>query len=280
MSALRSTVSTLLIILGLAVTAVAIPSTWLKSHVLDTEEWTAAVSPLIHEKPVQREVSAALVGAVDQEGRLPSRAREILTRVTDKVVATDSFADVWAGAVEISHVQLLEGIRGEGTGLDVSGEVVAVELAPLFEALVPRLAEAGVPGLDALPAPDGRVLLEGTEATAQVLQAAGVVDRLAWPLVAVAAGLVLLGVLLSRRPGLALTLAGVGVMGVAALAATAWGLAMADREQYFAGTVGSLLLDALTVSVEPWLFWSGAIGVALTVLGGLLWAMGSAGRKA
>src|SRR5690606_3730911 len=127
-------------------------------------------------------------------------------------------------AVRISHLQLVEGIREEGTGLVAQEDLLRVDLAPLAESLTPRLTEAGVPFLDRLPQLEGSVTLDDSRGLAEAMQIAGVVDRWAVPLAVVAVVLLVLGVLCATPPGRALALVGVAVMIVAAAYAVAWEL--------------------------------------------------------
>lgn len=282
MSALRSTLSALLILAGLAVAAFAAPATWARTHLMDTAEWTAALAPLIEEDVVRDRVSAAMVNAVNRSESLPDPAVRVLRRVADETVATDGFARVWEDAIRITHQQMVEGIRAEGTGIDVTDEAVAVELGPLVESLVPRLAEAGVPGVEKLPTPEGRIVLEDSQQTAQALRVAGVVDAWAWLSAALAAALLLGGVLLSRRPAVAVVLSGAGLVLVALVEGVAWRVVQGEVERAAAGSAGRVTVEALTGSVDGWLARFAAGGVVLFVLGLVVVGIGAAtrGRRA
>lgn len=267
MSALRSTFSAFLLILGMVVSAVALPATWMKTHLLDTDEWTAAVAPLIEEERFQKSLAAHLVETVQSDAQWPGWAVVALEGVAGKAVATDTFAAVWEETVRTSHRHAVEGMRGQGTGIDVDGAVVAIEVRPLFDALVPRLETAGVPGLSALPAPEGTIHLSGTEKVAEGLRAAGVLDRWAWPLAVTAGVLLLLGVVTSRRPALAVGLAGLGVALVAGAELLLWRMFIAERDSWGTPHVNEVVLRALTSSVEPWLVPVVAGGAVVSLLG-------------
>ncbi|MFC6152632.1 hypothetical protein [Nocardioides yefusunii] len=278
MGAMRSVVSAVLVLLGLLLVAVSAPATWAREHLLDTDEWTRTVSPLIAQPPVQDVVSTALVDGVDPDRRLPDVARALLDRATDAAVATDTFASAWDSAVRISHEHLVETIREDGKGIDTSQGVVAIELAPLWEALLPRLDEAGIPGLDRLPSPEGTVVLDDSEKTARVLDLAGEVDAKAWPVAVVAVVALLLGVLFARRRGRTLVLVGIGLVLVAVVEWAAWTLL---KDQWIDGggdPAGEVLLVALTDSVESWLLPVGVTGVVVLLVGAVASALGRAAR--
>ena len=272
MATLRSLVSTVLVIVGVAVAAFAAPATWAQSHLLDTDEWTDTVGPLIHEPDVQRQVSDSLVDAADQDRAWPSPVRDLATRVTDELVGTDAFAKVWERAVRLSHEQLVDAVRDEGKGIDVQDGVVTVELEPLFRELLPRLERAGVPGATDLPVPDTKIVLEDSQSTARALEAAGEVDAWAKPSAAIAAALLLLGILVSRRPALALLVSGGGLVLVALVEWLAWVVSENSWEDAGGDPAGHELVKAFTGSVERWLGGLAAIGVCLLVLG-VLWTV-------
>ncbi len=272
MATLRSLVSALLVLAGLATAAFAAPATWAQRHLLDTDEWTDTVGPLIHEPEVQRQVSDSLVDAADQDRTWPSAVRDLVTRVTDEVVDTDAFAKVWERAVRLSHEQLVDAVRDEGKGIEVQDGVVTVEVEPLFRELLPRLERAGVPGATDLPVPDTKIVLEDSESAARALEAAGEVDAWARPSVAIAAALLLLGVLVSRRPALALMVSGGGLLLVAIVEWLVWVVSEDRWEDAGGDPTGHVLVQAFTGSVERWLAVLGAIGVCVLLLG-VLWAV-------
>lgn len=267
MTALRGLVSFLLVLSGLVLGAAAVPVLWAQHHLLDTERYTAAVAPLIVEVPVQQRVSEQITGALTDQLSLPAVLVPVLREVTDRAVATDRFAGVWEESVRISHLQLVEGIREEGTGLSATEGRLRVDLAPLAESLKPRLSEAGVPFVDRLPQVEGSLALDEADGLAEAMQVAGAVDRWAVPLATASVVLLLVGVVCALRPGRALVLVGAGITLVALAYAGAWELAWRSDAVASSDPVARLVAEALTDSVAPWLTALGAGGLAVVLLG-------------
>lgn len=269
---MRSFLSFVLAVVGLAAVAVAIPSTWARHNLMDTDRYTSVVAPLIQEPQVQSGVSRALTRELTRGVDLPDAVVSLVRAGIDEVVATDTFEKVWTEAVRISHAQLVEAARDEGTGLNADEAGLRVDLAPLGESVRARLAEAGVPLVDRLPTVEGSFVLADSTEAAEAIRVAGAVDRWADPLAVVGAVLLLVAVLFSVRPGRTLLLLGLATAAIAGAYAVAWaGLdVVADATQ--GGTsVASLVVEALAASVLPWLATIGAVGVALALLGAV-WA--------
>lgn len=267
MTPVRGFLSFLLVVSGLALGAVAVPVLWAQQHLLDTERYTEAVAPLIVEAPIQQRVSEELTAAITDQLNLPEFFVPAVRELTDRAVATDRFAGVWEEAVRISHVQLMEGIRDEGTGLSAEEGRLRVDLAPLAESLKPRLTEAGVPFLELLPEVEGSVTLEDSREVAEAMQVAGVVDRWAVPLAVVSLALLLAGVLCAGRSLRALGLVGVCVVLVAVVYTGAWEFGWRGDAVAESDPAARLVAEALTRSVPSWLTAIGAGGVAVTLIG-------------
>ncbi len=264
---MRGLLSVLLVVSGLALGAVAAPVLWAQQHLLDTEHYTEAVAPLIVEAPIQQRVSEELTAAITDQLNLPEFFVPALRELTDRAVATDRFAGVWEDAVRISHVQLMEGIREEGTGLTAEEGRLRVDLAPLAESLTPRLTEAGVPFLELLPEVEGSVTLEDSREVAEAMQVAGVVDRWAVPLAVVSVALLVAGVLCAARPLRALGLVGVSVMLLAVACTGAWEFGWRGDAVTESDPAARLVAEALTQSVPSWLTAIGAGGLVVTLIG-------------
>lgn len=213
----RDVVSALLLVVGLVLVGAGVPMAWTERHVLDTARWTQAVAPLIDEPEVQRDVAAGLVAPLVEQLDAGDVAESLLLAVAEDVVATDGFARVWRPTVRISHEHAVEGLRGEGTGLNLAEDGVALDRTALVEALKPRLAEAGVPFAEQIPAGEGTIVLaEGPQVT-RAVEVARFVDRVGDRALVGGAAALVLAVLLARRRFRTLTLAGLGVAAVAGL---------------------------------------------------------------
>lgn len=272
---MRSFLSFVLALVGLAAVAVAIPATWARHHLMDTGRYTSVVAPLIHEPEVRDGVSSALTRALTRDADLPDAVVAVVRKAADEAVATDTFAQVWTDAVRISHAQLVEAARDEGTGLSADEAGLRVDLAPLGESLRWRMADAGVPFVDRLPEVEGSFVLADSTEAAEAIRVAGVVDRWADPLALV--GIVLLGVaaLFSVRPGRTLVVVGLAVAAIAGAYAVGWAsLDLVAGSVERGSSVAQLVVEALSASVHPWLAAFGGAGLMAVLMGLLLLGVG------
>lgn len=280
----RGLVSLLLLLAGMAMTLVAIPSVWIDRDLLDDDRYTEAVAPLIHEKPVQEQVAHAIADPISERLGLGPVLDDLLQKATADVVATKEFARVWTDAVRLSHQSAVEGLRDKGTGVNFVKDGVVVDRKALVEALRPRLAEAGVPFADQIPAGEGTIVLAKGPEVDRAVTVARVADRWAPEMAVAAVVLLLLGVLVARRRGLALMVAGLGVLASAGL--WWWGID-SDRNGLLTATSDEpvtttyLLWDALSASLRDLVRVVAVAGGVTAALGLLLTLVGAvAGRRA
>ena len=275
MRALRGIGSTLLLVLGLLLLAGAVPAVWADRYVLETEPYTEAVAPLIEEPVVQQQVATAIAAPISDRLDLPSVLDKILVDATAKVVATDSFAGVWADAVRLSHQHAVEGLRDEGTGLNLVDDGIVVDRAVLVEALKPRLAEAGLPFADRIPPGEGTLVLASGPDVARATTVARLVDVWAVPAAVCAGVLLLAGVIGANHRPRALVIAGLGIAGVAG---ALWLLLGAGTETTGAlaevddgRRTAVLLWEALSTPLSSMITRLGLAGAGVALLGAVTW---------
>lgn len=272
---LRGLLSVLLLLTGVALVGVGVPTLWVDRHVYDTDRWTEAVAPLIAEPAVQDDVAEALGRPLVDQLSLDGVLEDVLLRATREVVATDAFARVWERSVRVSHRHALEGLRGEGTGVNLVEDGVVVERAALTEVLRQELTAAGVPFADRIPDGQGAVVIARGPDVARGLTVARTLDTVGpWALVAGGVAL-LLGVLVARHRPRALVVAGIGTLGAAlalwlVLAAGLRGTGLVtevdDRRQ-----TALLVWEALSAPLVPMLEVTMAVGGAIAVVGVAAW---------
>ncbi|WP_110239381.1 hypothetical protein [Nocardioides gilvus] len=277
MSSLRGLLSSTLLLLGLVLVAVAVPAVWADRYVLETDRYTEAVAPLIDEQVVQDQVVAAILEPVTTRLELPALGERLLVTATSEVVATDGFARVWTDAVRLSHLQAVEGIRGEGTGVNLVEDGIVVDRAALVDALRPRLAEAGLPLAAQIPDGEGTVVLaQGPEVT-QAVTVARAADVWATPLAALAGGVLLAGIAISRHRPRAAVLLGLGLLAVAGALWVVLGLGsettgvlaeVDDRRQS-----AVLVWEALSAPLAPMVGGVAVAGGVLVALGLVSWVV-------
>lgn len=278
---LRGLASAVLLLVGVALVGVGVPTLWIDRHVYDTDRWTAAVAPLIDEPVVREDVAVALAAPIADQLSLGPTLEQVLVRATREIVATEGFARVWTTSVRLSHRHAVAGLRGEGTGLDLAEDGVVIERAALVEALRQRLTEAGVPFADRIPDGEGTIVLADGPDVARGLWAARTVDTVG-PWALVAGGVVLLlGVLVAGHRPRALLVAG---LGTSAVALAQWLVLHQEFETTGLFTevddrrpTAVLLWKALSEPLGPMLETTAVVGVAVALVGVVAWLLRGVG---
>jgi hypothetical protein len=215
---LRWTVAGVLLFLGMVAVAIAILGTWLNRTVTDTDRYVETVAPLV-ESPeirvvVSTRVTSTVTEAVDVESELtevlPERAEflaapissslEGLVRdVTDRILASDRFEQLWTEANRVAHETMVAALTGEGD--DTVGSV-SVDLSGVVSDVAERLGELGIPLPEDLGEDLSLQVFESDE-VASAQSAFRAFDRLSSILPWVALGLLVLGIVVApdRRWG-------------------------------------------------------------------------------
>ncbi|WP_051966964.1 hypothetical protein [Kitasatospora mediocidica] len=168
---LASLLSALLILLACVLTPLGVLSVWANSQVTDTDRYLATVAPLARNPAVQAAVTDRATDAI--MGYLPVNAilgqvapadRPLLNTllgtvggaITDgltgfvrsqvaSVVGSDAFANIWTQANRSAHASLDKALTGEdGGAVQIQGNTVTLDLAPLIDQAKSRLVAGGV----------------------------------------------------------------------------------------------------------------------------------------
>jgi hypothetical protein len=252
-----SILSALMIVLGCLLVPVTAASFWARTTVTDTDSYVAVVGPLASDPQVQAAVEAqltdrvmtelakldimgSLTTALEQRGVSPAlaqalallqspvqdRTEALVSRIVDRTVTSDAFANVWVSANRVAHTQLIRVLEGDTSVLTQqnSGQLV-VDLTALSGAVRTALQDAGVPGASRIPDVGGAIVVGDGQRLSQAKTAYQLIKGLPWVLLVVAVGLLVGGVLLARRRWRAtmLTLGGVLVAALLTLVAVRLG---------------------------------------------------------
>ena len=202
----------------------SILATWAHDEVSDTERYVETVAPLADSPEVQAAVTARLtarivelidvqavtkdaIDALSQRG-LPPRAVASLTALTPplaagvenfvdnqvaRLVSSDAFADAWVAANRVAHTQMVAILTGEtGEAVEVNGDAVQLNLAPLIDGVKKRLVDAGFTLASRIPAVTTEITLFQSADLAKAQTAFRLLDAAARALPIIA--LILLGV--------------------------------------------------------------------------------------
>ncbi|NED97040.1 hypothetical protein G1H11_17185 [Phytoactinopolyspora alkaliphila] len=203
----------------------------------DVENLIAEMVDELAERDIGPRDTTALEGlAVPLANGIESWLRE---RV-QAFVGSERFAELWTQLNRRAHdrvVGLMTGNAGQGV-VDMTGDTVTLELAPLIAEVKQRLVAAGAGFAARIPEVDAQfVLVEGEQVT-RAQRGFAVADRLGSWLSLLALGLIAAGIVVARDRRRALIRAGLG----GALAMFALGLVLALARPAY--------LDALPADVD------------------------------
>lgn len=145
--------ATVLTVLAVLVFALAVPATWARRTLLNTDRYVATVAPLASDPAVQeylaRTVTQQVFAALDVQTRLADALQSRAPRlaflagpistgvegfVKDRlqtVLASQAFATAWEEANRLVHAQLIAALEGGGDTVQVQNGAVVLNLLPL-----------------------------------------------------------------------------------------------------------------------------------------------------
>ncbi|EXF26016.1 hypothetical protein BG28_06335 [Nesterenkonia sp. AN1] len=248
----RAFLATLLILLGVLMAPLALVAAWTKAEVTDTDQFVATMAPIVEDPAFQaflvEEITVAINEEIDLETvtsdlfdgiatlDLPPRASDALQLLeqpavegaqsqirstTERLIASDTFEQVWDQALRISHARLISALSGDTSGavvINESGEV-GIQLGPLVASVKEQLTAQGFALAERIPEVDRTVVLAQSDELVQARTAYQAVDVLGFVLPWVSIGLIAVGVLVAGRRAKALIWAGVGLAFAMALLA-------------------------------------------------------------
>ncbi len=184
----RTAGSAVLVVLAVLLITAAVPTYWLKTTILDTEQWVATTAPLSESPEIQQavadQVSAGLIDALDSqklaETYLPEGAQPLaapiasavdsfIERETDSIISSPSFSSLWASVCRGSHpavVTVFTGTSPKGVVLVDSG-AVELNLDEIADEVGSALESKGFDRLASIPADRGTIVLFSSPALAQ-----------------------------------------------------------------------------------------------------------------
>lgn len=305
---LRSVAAGICLILVCLLVPVSATAWWLRTTVTDTDEFVDTVGPLASDPEVQAAAERLLVGrvmtAVERRGLLPqvqgalddealprplrralrgseqdlqARVERLVTSTTRTVLASPQFAEAWEESVRLLHEQLIGLLSGTAPPESArAGRTISLELAVLGTALRNALVDAGLPGAERLPAVEATLPVADAEQLQRAQEAYRLLDRWGLWLPWVTAGLLVLGLLVTRRPTPSLGWTGLGtavaVLGTAG-ALLVLGPSVVTSQVPAAGRAAAgRVVEIVTGELLTLLWWLAGISVGVAILAGL-WAL-------
>jgi hypothetical protein len=153
---LATVFTTVFLVLAILLFAVAVPATWARRTLLDTDRYVATVAPLAEDPAVQeylaRTVTEQVFSALDVQAKLAASLQERSPKLAflaapiangvegfvkdrlQQVFASDAFATSWEELNRFAHAQLLAVLEGGGDTVQVQQGAVVLNLLPLVKA--------------------------------------------------------------------------------------------------------------------------------------------------
>ena len=162
----RRIVVAVLVVLGCILAPLSVLSVWMKTTLLDTNNYVATVAPLADNSSVQNAIADRVTNtlivnnSVDQRivDRLPKPAQFIAPKITDalssfvhdatlKIVQSDQFQTLWTEANRRAHAQvvaLLEGKSRVGGRVQTTNGQITLDLGPMIQKVNGALESHGI----------------------------------------------------------------------------------------------------------------------------------------
>jgi hypothetical protein len=150
---LATVFTTVFLILAVLLFGVAVPGTWARRTLLDTDRYVATVAPLAQDPAVQeylaRTVTEQVFAALHVQEKLAASLQERSPRLAflaapiangvegfvkdrlQQLFASEAFATSWAEANRFAHAQMMAALEGGGETVQVQEGAVVLNLLPL-----------------------------------------------------------------------------------------------------------------------------------------------------
>ncbi len=281
---MRTFVSAVAVLIGLAMAAVAVPAMWVERNIVQEDGFVALTAPLGKDPAFQRRLAAAAVNGIDFGGQqLPAALSElvkpILADAAQSLTSTPGYSEAWAETLRRSH-RLSFADPGTLPPEEDGTTSLTLDVAPLVGLVVKRVAEASPVPLTApeqvrinIGQANQRQLIERIAAYAPMGAAVAVGSAIAFILAFVAA----------RRKWTVLAGTGLGALALAGL----WKLGSAMAAGMVQGSGGGTevaeifkreFVAASTAAFGQWIMAALLAGAVLVVSGLSVRVLG--GRRA
>lgn len=247
----KTRVRTIIAVLCISLAAILIPfgvlATWAESQLLDEGRFIETFAPLAEHPAIQAEITAQVSDVIDAELDidgltdavfdgviglgLPDTASAALNLLrqpaadgvrgavangVSQVVASDAFAAAWEQALRVSHRAFIaaasQDANTDNTLTIDSDGTVAIQLAPIIEAVKISLSDRGFAFAAAIPVIQAELPIAQSDALPALALAVTLTTLLGWWLPVISAVLLIAGVLTAPRRSRAVFGAGLGLM--------------------------------------------------------------------
>jgi hypothetical protein len=167
----KKTLATLLLILGLILIPFTTVAVWLRSTLLQTDQYVATVAPLSSNPEIASSIASFITQRfferVDVSARvsqaLPPNGQFLVPSITNglenftqnlvsEVIQSPQFNQLWTQANRIAHMQVVRLLTGGGEVITTAKGKVTLNLEPIVEVVKSRLNERGITIFNEIPA--------------------------------------------------------------------------------------------------------------------------------
>jgi hypothetical protein len=160
----RRALVAILVILGCVLAPLSVLSVWMKTTLLNTDNYVATVAPLAKNSDVQSAIADRVTNtlivdnSVEQRivDRLPDNAKFVAPKITDalasfvheatlKIVQSEQFSTLWEEANRRAHTRVVALLEGKGGDvIHTHNGAIALQIGPIIEKVNSALQDRGV----------------------------------------------------------------------------------------------------------------------------------------
>lgn len=230
---MRTFVSAAAVLLGLLLAAVAVPAMWVERNIVQEDGFVALAAPLGKDPMFQQRLSAAAVGSLDSNGRIPETltdlVRPVLESAASSLTSLPGYPAAWEETLHKSHRLSFADPRTLPPGAD-STTSLTLDVAPLVALVTQQISDAvGFP----LEAPDQTLISIGQSSQRQLIERVNAYAPMGYGVAMGSAVAFVLAFVAARRRWAVLAGAGIGAL----LLAGAWFLGSRAAGAAVSGTV-------------------------------------------
>ena len=280
---MRTFVSAVAVILGVLLSAVAVPAIWVERNMVDEDGFVALSAPLGQDAGFQQRLAAAAVGTIDTSSTpdaLAGIVQPVAEAAARSLTGLPGYPAAWEESLRRSHRLSFADPGSRPAGADTSA-MLTLDVAPLVALAVGELSRTtGLP----LEAPGQTLINVGQPDQRQWIERMSAYAPLGYSL-AIGAGIALaLALVSARRRWTVFFSVGVGALLLAAL----WTFGSQLARDAVAGTASGnevadmfkdALVEAASSSFQSWISGTAVAGGVL-LAAGLVIGIASRGRRA
>lgn len=239
----RTITAVALILVATLLTPVAAIGGWARIMLTDTDTFVATYAPLAKDPDVQAYITDQVVTAIEAQVDIPALMDEVtisisgvvdrplaktalemlkqpaidgvrsaIRNATSRVVASDTFAQVWSESLRLSHSQVVAALQGDPNSLfTLQGNGIGLLLQPLVEEVKRRLVAQGFGLASQIPQINKVIIIASADSLPVIQQGYRLALVVGYWMAPVVLLMFVIAVLVARRRSLATIWAGGGL---------------------------------------------------------------------